>query len=519
MMDYAGRVARADTFPKLLRLNAIEHGGDVALREKTLGLWREFTWNDYQVRVRDFTLGLVEFGLGTSDVIAIIGDNRPDWAAAEIAAHAIGAMSLGIYRDALDEEVSYLLNYSEAKLVFAEDEEQVDKLLGLGDRIPHVRHIVYSDPRGMRKYDDARLIFADDLAAKGRGRAAREPDAYDKLVDATSGDVVAILCTTSGTTAQPKLAMLAAGRVLRHCAIYLAFDPKGPSDEYVSVLPLPWIMEQVYAMGKGLLCRMKINFVEHADTMMSDFREIAPTFVLFAPRVWEAIAAGVRARIMDASVFKQWLFGIGMKVGLAALDRGRRSIIAERLLFHALRDRLGFTRLRSAATGGAALGPDTFRFFRVMGVPLRTLYGQTELLGAYTLHSADRVDPGTTGVAMADDIQIRIDEPDANGVGEIVVKHPNMFLGYYKNAEASQADMRDGWLKSGDAGYFNKAGQLVVIDRIKDLAATAHGDRFSPQYLENKLKFSPFVAEAVVLGAGRDYLAAMICIRYSIVSK
>ena len=242
MMDYAGRVARADTFPKLLRLNAKEHGNEVALREKDFGLWREFTWIDYQARVRDFALGLVEFGLGSSDVIAIIGDNRPDWAAAEIAIHAIGAMSLGVYRDALDEEVSYLLTYSEAKLVLAEDEEQVDKLLGLGDRIPHVRHIVYSDPRGMRKYDDPRLIFADDLAAKGRDRTAREPDVYDKLVDATSGDVVAILCTTSGTTAQPKLAMLAAGRVLRHCATYLAFDPKGSADEYVSVLPLPWIM-------------------------------------------------------------------------------------------------------------------------------------------------------------------------------------------------------------------------------------------------------------------------------------
>src|ERR1700756_4413912 len=241
-MDYAGRVARADTFPKLLRLNANEQGSEVALREKDLGLWREFTWNDYQVRVRDFTLGLVEFGLGSSDVIAIIGDNRPDWVAAEIAIHAIGAMSLGIYRDALDEEISYLLTYTEAKLVFAEDEEQVDKLLGLADRIPHVRHIVYSDPRGMRKYEDARLIFAGDLAAKGRARATREPDAYDKLVDATSGDVVAILCTTSGTTAQPKLAMLAAGRVLRHCTTYLAFDPKGPAGWYVPGPPLPWFL-------------------------------------------------------------------------------------------------------------------------------------------------------------------------------------------------------------------------------------------------------------------------------------
>jgi long-chain acyl-CoA synthetase len=233
MMDYAGRAAQADTYPKLLRLNAKEHGGEIALREKNLGLWREFTWNDYQTRVRDFSLGMIELGLGRGNVIGIIGDNRPDWVAAEIAAHAIGAMSLGLYRDVLDEEAAYLLSYGEAKLVFAEDEEQVDKLLALADRAPNLKHIVYSDPRGMRKYDDPRLMAASKLAAMGCDRAAREPDLYDKLVDATKGEAVAILCTTSGTTANPKLAMLAAGRVLRHCATYLAFDPKGPDDEYV----------------------------------------------------------------------------------------------------------------------------------------------------------------------------------------------------------------------------------------------------------------------------------------------
>jgi long-chain acyl-CoA synthetase len=353
----------------------------------------------------------------------------------------------------------------------------------------------------------------------GCDRAAREPGLYDKLADQTRGDDVAILCTTSGTTSHPKLAMLAAGRVLSHCATYLAFDPKGPDDEYVSVLPLPWIMEQVYVLGKGLLCRMKINFVEEPDTMMSDFREIAPTFVLFAPRVWEAIAADVRARVMDASPLKQRLFALGMKTGLAALDRGQRSSFADTVLFRALRDRLGFTRLRSAATGGAALGPDTFKFFQALGVPLRTLYGQTELLGAYTLHPSGKVDPDTTGVAMADSIEIKIENPDSQGIGEIVVRHPNMFLGYYKNPEASAADVKEGWMYSGDAGYFNDAKQLVVIDRIKDLAETSRGERFSPQYIENKLKFSPYIAEAVVLGAGRDALAAMICIRYSIISK
>ncbi|MGC2779756.1 MAG: AMP-binding protein, partial [Bradyrhizobium sp.] len=294
---------------------------------------------------------------------------------------------------------------------------------------------------------------------------------------------------------------------------------KGPDDEYVSVLPLPWIMEQVYVLGKGLLCRMKINFVEQSDTMMNDFREIAPTFVLFAPRVWEQIAADVRAAVMDASPLKQRLYHLGMSTGLAALEKGRHSSVADALLFRALRDRLGFTRLRSAATGGAALGPDTFKFFRAMGVPLRTLYGQTELLGAYTLHPHGKVDPDTTGVPMAEDIEIKIDAPDSQGIGEIVVRHPNMFLGYYKSPEASAADMKDGWMQSGDAGYFNAQKQLVVIDRIKDLAETARGERFSPQYIENKLKFSPYIAEAVVLGAGREQLAAMICIRYSIISK
>ena len=519
MMDYAARLMQADTYPKLLRLNAKEHGGEIALREKHLGLWRVLTWNDYQSRVRDFALGLVELGLSRGDVIGIIGDNRPDWIAAEIATHAIGALSLGLYRDVLDEEAAYLLNYGEASLVFAEDEEQVDKLLNLADRVPRLKHVIYSDPRGMRKYDDPRLLDADKLAAMGRARAEREPGLYDLLVDATRGEDVAILCATSGTTAHPKLAMLAAARVLRHCATYLAFDPKGPNDEYVSVLPLPWIMEQVYVLGKGLLCRMKVNFVEEPDTMMSDFREIAPTFVLFAPRVWEQIAADVRARVMDASPFKQRLYALGMTTGLAALAKGEHSTLADLLLFRALRDRLGFSRLRSAATGGAALGPDTFKFFRAMGVPLRTLYGQTELLGAYTLHPEGKVDPDTTGVAMADTIEIRIEQPDVQGVGEIVVRHPNMFLGYYKNPDASAADVKDGWLQSGDAGYFNDNRQLVVIDRIRDLAETSRGERFSPQYIENKLKFSPYIAEAVVLGAGRDALAAMICIRYSIITK
>jgi len=519
MMNYAERLVLADTFPKLLRLNAREHAGEIAYREKDFGVWRAYTWSDYQTRVRDFALGLVDLGLERGDVVALIGDNRPDWVAGEIAAHAAGAISLGLYRDALDEEVAHLLIAADAVVAFAEDEEQVDKLLGIADRVRTLRHIIYSDPRGMRKYTDPRLTPASELARRGYARHAREPDFYDRLVDATQGEAVAILCTTSGTTSHPKLAMLSAGRLLRHCASYLAFDPKGPDDEYVSVLPLPWITEQVYALGKALLCRMKVNFVEGLDTMMHDFREIAPTFVVFAPRLWESIAADVRARMMDASWVKQCLYDVGMKAGLAALADGRRSILAEMILLRALRDRLGFTRLRSAATGGAALGPDTFRFFRALGVPLRQLYGQTELIGAYTLHRGDDVDFDSVGVGFDAGIEMRIAASDANGVGEVVTRHPNMFLGYYKSPGATAADLRDGWMHTGDAGYFNAAGHLVIIDRIQDLATTAHGTRFSPQYIENKLKFSPYVAEAVILGADRDHLAAMICIRFSILSR
>lgn len=510
---------RYDTLPKLLALNARECGREVALREKDLGIWRSITWAEYQERVRSFALGLASLGVGRGDVVGLIGDNRPDWVMGEIAAHGTGAMSMGIYRDALDDEVAYLLSYAEAKVVFAEDEEQVDKLLALGERAPSLRHIVYSDPRGIRKYDDPRLMSVSELVKRGEDLRLAEPDRYERMVAATRGEDIAILCTTSGTTARPKLAMLPARALIRHCAAYLQADPRRPDDEYVSVLPLPWIMEQVYVLGWGLLARMKVNFVEEPETMLADFREIGPHFVLFAPRMWEAIAADVRARMMDSTPFKRWMFDRAMAMGLKALEKGRRSRLADLLLFRALRDRLGFSRIRSAATGGAALGPDTFRFFQAMGIPLRQLYGQTELLGAYTLHRAGEVDFNTVGVPFVPEIEVRIANPDANGVGEIVTRHPNMFAGYFKNEEATRADLREGWMHTGDAGYFDAKGHLVVIDRIKDIATTARGDRFSPQFIENKLKFSPYVAEAVILGHGRDFLSAIVCIRYAIVSK
>ncbi|EGR1555485.1 long-chain fatty acid--CoA ligase [Vibrio parahaemolyticus] len=511
-------ITSLDTFPKVLQHNAKHWPEQVAMREKEFGIWREFTWQDYENRVKWMALSLQDLGIGEQDVIGLLGDNRPEWVWGELAAHAIKGYSLGIYQDSMHEEVAYLINYAKAKVVIAEDEEQCDKLLELGDEIPSVEYIIYCDPRGMRKYDDPRLIDVEQVYKKGQLIDKANPDKYLNMVAATKGSDLSILCTTSGTTSKPKLAQLHSGSFLDHCAAYLRADPRSPGDNYVSVLPLPWIMEQVYVVGQALISRQIVNFVEEQETMMSDLREIGPNFVLLAPRVWENIVADVSARMMDSTPFKQKMYKLGMSLANNALDQGKRSKLAEWILLRALRDRLGFSNLSSAATGGAAMGPDTFRYLQAIGVPLKQLYGQTEMCGAYTVHQADDVDYDSVGVAF-DNADVKVINPDSNGVGEIIAKSTGMFTGYLNNQAAYDEDVQDGWMHTGDAGYFKDTGHLVVIDRLKDMSETSHGDRYSPQFIENKLKFSPFIAEAVVVGKGRPWLSAIICIRYAIVAK
>ncbi|MBE4418202.1 long-chain fatty acid--CoA ligase [Vibrio parahaemolyticus] len=511
-------ITSLDTFPKVLQHNAKHWPEQVAMREKEFGIWREFTWQDYENRVKWMALSLQDLGIGEQDVVGLLGDNRPEWVWGELAAHAIKGYSLGIYQDSMHEEVAYLINYAKAKVVIAEDEEQCDKLLELGDEIPSVEYIIYCDPRGMRKYDDPRLIDVEKIYQKGQQIDKSEPNKYPSMVDATKGSDLSILCTTSGTTSKPKLAQLHSGSFLDHCAAYLRADPRSPGDNYVSVLPLPWIMEQVYVVGQALISRQIVNFVEEQETMMSDLREIGPNFVLLAPRVWENIVADVSARMMDSTPFKQKMYKLGMSLANKALDQGKRSKLAEWILLRALRDRLGFSNLTSAATGGAAMGPDTFRYLQAIGVPLKQLYGQTEMCGAYTVHKADDVDYDSVGVAF-DNADVKVINPDSNGVGEIIAKSTGMFTGYLNNQTAYDEDVQDGWMHTGDAGYFKDSGHLVVIDRLKDMSETSHGDRYSPQFIENKLKFSPFIAEAVVVGKGRPWLSAIICIRYAIVAK
>lgn len=510
------------TMPHQLQANAQQWPDQVAAREKALGIWRTFTWAQCLRDTRALALGLRSLGVGPGQVVALLGQNRPEWVFGQIAAHACGALSLGIYRDSMAEEVGYLIDFCQVKVVLAEDEEQVDKLLDLGERTAGVSHIIYADPRGMWKHQGgdhaARLLSLQDLLDRGEAALRDNPNAWEHLLAALDPQAVSILCTTSGTTSHPKPAMLASEPFLGHAARMLQADPRQPGDEYVSVLPLPWIGEQV-ALGQWLLARFTFNFCEEAETSAADLREIGPNALLWPPRAWEAAAADVKARMMDASAVKRWLYDWGLKLGYRALDQGRVSALSQLLVGRALRDHLGFTRLVSATTGGAPLGPDVFRFFRAIGVPLRQVYGQTELCGVYVMHRPQgTVDLQTVGRPL-DGVELKISHPDRNGLGEIVVRHPGMFRGFYRNDEATQADLRDGWMHTGDAGLLRDDGELVVVDRVRDLARLAGGDGFSPQYVENRLKFSPYVGECVVLGDGRDFITALVCIRFSIVSK
>ena len=493
---------------------------DVALRDKDLGIWNETSWKEYNQKVSELAIGLNTVGFRKGDVLALIGDNKPAWVFFEIAAQANGGMSLGIYRDTLDEEVSYLVKGANVKYAFAEDQEQVDKFINVQKKLKRKIKIFYEDGRGLKQLNDSNIIDMKSLMKNGKKILDKSPKKYDNMINSIEGNLDAILCTTSGTTSNPKLATLPANKFIQHISNYLKVDPKSATDEYVSVLPFPWIMEQVYGVGFNLLSGMKVNFPENVDTAMDDLKEIGPTFMLGAPRLWEQISADMRARILDSSKLTQWIFNTMVDRGLKAVDSGKRDFWADKLLFTHLKDRLGFSKVTSAATGGSAIGPDTFKFFLAMGIPLRQLYGQTELMGAYTLQNppAGEMDCETVGEPFPD-CQIKILNPDANGMGEIITKHPNMFSGYFNNKKALKESIKNGWMYTGDAGFIDKKNRLTVIDRVDDIATKSDGIKFSPQNIENKLKFSPYVGEAVILGSKKPFLTAIICIRFSIVSK
>jgi long-chain acyl-CoA synthetase len=503
-----------DTFPKLLIRNAARAGARTALREKKFGIWHPTSWNQYLAEVRDLSLGLVSLGVGRGDKVAILGDNRPAWVCAELAAQSAGAASVGIYQDSNLNEVAYVIDHCDAKVVVAEDQEQLDKILEMIEKLPKVKAVLYDDPRGLRSYQHPLLKSLSSVRELGR---ALDPALFESNVAAGSGEDLAIICYTSGTTGFPKGAMLSYRNLLTMALSLHEVDPRSESDEFVSFLPLAWIGEQMMSIATALAIGFTVNFPEEPETAAENIREIGPHILFGPPRFWENLTSMVQVKIMDTTAFKRFIYQRFMPVGtrLAELRfEGKKPSPGWRLLywlgwlflFRALKDRLGVSRLRSASTGGAALGPDVFRFFHAIGVPLRQIYGQTEISGISCIHRGDAIRFHTVGKPIPG-TEVRISE-----TGEILSRSRAVFIGYYKNEDATREALSDGWLRSGDAGYFSEEGQLVVIDRIKDVLRLADGTQFSPQFIENRLKFSPYVKEAVVIGKDRPFLTALVCI-------
>ena len=474
--------------------------------------------------MRNAALGFLELGVERGDKVAILGDNRPEWLITELAAQSIGAVSMGVYQDAVTSEVQFLIAWSDAVLVMAEDQEQVDKILESRAQLPRVRKVLFHDPRGLRAYDDPLLMDLAEVEKLGARRAAANHGEFEALVEATRPDDTAILSTTSGTTGKPKLAMLTHRNLLAMAQSFCTVEPLAAGDEFLSFLPLPWIGEQMIGVACALWKGFAVNFPEEPETAQIDLREIGPHMMFSPPRIWENMVSDVQVRIEDSSRLKRAVYGWSIRKGEQAADLrmakrplpvllALESRIAGLVCFLWIKDKLGLRRLKRAYTGGAALGPDIFRFFHAMGVNLKQIYGQTEVSGISVLHSDGDVKYQTVGVPVPG-TEIRIADN-----GEILTRSPAVFVGYYKNPEATAETLVDGWLHSGDAGYLDADGHLIVIDRAKDVMTLHDGTKFSPQFLENKLKWSPYVREAVVFGGDWPFVTALVTIDFANAGK
>lgn len=503
------------TFPGRLVERARRSAGTVALREKKFGIWQEVTWREYAAHVRAVALGLEDLGLGPGDTVAVISGNRPAWLYVELAAQSLGAVPLGIFVDAMPEQVRRVLDHSEARLVLAEDQEQADKVLGVRAALPRLDRIVVADTRGLETYRDPMLVSLADVEARGRQIDEADRGRYESRLAQRRPDDVALLSYTSGTTGAAKAAMISHRNLLAMAAGVTEVDPMRAGDEIVSFLPFAWVGEQLISVAMALHVGATVNFPEEPETVREDLREIGPHVMVAPPRFWEAMCSEYQVKIADSGLVKRLAVRAALALGERAAarerDRARPGLgaraartLARWLAFRALLDRLGLSRVRRAYTGGAPLGPEIFAFFRAIGLNLKQVYGQTETAGICVVHPDGEVRAGTVG-RPTPGTRVRISE-----AGEILVAGESVFLGYYKNPEATAGALDDGWLRTGDAGFLDERGHLVMIDRVTDVLRMTDGSRFSPALIENKLKFSPFVREAVVIGEQRPYVVALI---------
>jgi len=510
------------TLPGLLKRNAEARAAAPAMREKSMGIWRTLSWSDYYRLVGDFAHGLARLGFRRGDVLAVLGDNRPRLYAAQLAAMALGGVPAPLYQDAAPEELAYVLTHAEASVLIAEDQEQVDKILSIRARLPKLRAIVYDDARGMFHYKDEMLRAFASVEELGREHRARHPDFVEaEIAKAKPGDV-ALICYTSGTTGNPKGAMLSHANLLASASAFLQRTDLRSDDDWLAYLPMAWIGDAVYTLVLQMMAGFACNCPESPTTVQRDLREIGPSAFLAAPRIWENLLTQIQVKANDASWLKRRVFEFFRDRAIEAellrtdgkpVPAGLRLALAagEFLVYGPVRDQMGLRRARWCLTGGAPLGPDTFRFFRAFGINLKQVYGSTELAAFVSVQPDAEANPNTVG-PPGPGIEVRI----ADG-GEVLVRGANVFVGYHKQAEATQAAIdAEGWFHTGDAGFIDPQGHLAIIDRAKDVGKLEGGPNagtpIAPQFIENKLKFSPYIGEAIAFGAGREQVTAMIAI-------
>jgi long-chain acyl-CoA synthetase len=463
-------------------------------------------------------------GLSRGDKVIMIGDNRPEALWSEMATMCAGGVGVWLFQDCLMDEVQYIVDHSDALFYIAEGQEEVDKALAIRDNCPKLRKIIWDDPKGMRHYDDPMLISLMEVMSLGREKEKQEPDLFRRLVGEGGADDVCLLFYTSGTTAKPKGALLTHYNMLTMGRHLMEVDPCVPSDDFVSYLPFAWIGEQMMSISCGLQVGFTINFPEEPETAQVNVREIGPHVMFAPPRLYEQHTREVQVKHLDATWLKRTIFNAAFKIGYhcANLKFEKKSIpwlwsllrlLADWGCFSKIRDHLGLSRVRNAYTGGAAMGPDHFRFFHAIGVNLKQIYGQTEIAGISVVHRDGDVKFDTVGTPIPE-TEVRITES-----GEIISKSPSVFLGYYKMPEETAKTLRDGWLYSGDTGFIDEDGHLVVFDRTKDIMILSDGKKSSPQFLEARLKYSPYLKDALVIGHERPFVTAIICIDYNTVGK
>ena len=504
-----------DTFPKLVRENAERFRRRVAIREKDYGIWQSYTWRDYFDQARLIALGLASLGFARGDKTAIIGDNRPQLYWAVMATQALGGVPVPIYQDSVEKEMQYILDHAEARFAVVEDQEQVDKLLHVKAQCPRLESIIYDDSRGMRGYSEPSLMSLTELAERGRKFEVGHPAHFDEELGRGRADDVAIICYTSGTTGVPKGAMLSHRNLSVTARNAAAFEGLQSDEEILSYLPMAWVGDHIFSYAQSIVTGFAINCPESAATVLHDLKEIGPTYFFAPPRIWETILTNVMVRVEDCAWPKRRLVDFFLRLA-QAIEQARlnrapvpvwRRLLAPlgHLLVGApLRDNLGMRRLRRAYTAGEAIGPEIFVFFRALGINVKQIYGMTEASVFITVQKDDDVRLDTVGIPIPG-VELRI-SPE----GEVLYRSPGVFQGYYKNPEATRQTLEDGWVRSGDAGVIDHDGHLKIVDRAKDVGRLADGTLFAPKYLENKLKFSPYVKEAVCVGQARPYVAALI---------